>query len=305
MTAALSRTAFRVICLALVAYGAVCGQAFAEDVKTRHRGLTLNANLEMASGKGLEDGVILIAHGLLAHNRMELIGSLQTLLKERGLSTLAINFALGVDDRRGFFDCGRLHTHRWADALDEIDAWIGWLKMQGATEIVLLGHSQGGSQIALYAVERNDPSVGAVVLLAPATFDVEQVAARYSQRYGTDLAPVLERAQEMLRSGRGEGRLDRMGFLSCDNATATAASVVGWYAPSPLRHTPNLLRGMPHRTLVVAAGADAVVPDLIEQVRPMDGQGEVAFRVIDGADHFFLDLYADEAADAIAAWLQH
>jgi pimeloyl-ACP methyl ester carboxylesterase len=303
MTTLLSRVAGLAFVAAM--FGLACGQAFAEDVRTRHRGLTLNANLEMAHGKGLEDGVVLIAHGLLAHNRMELVAALQKLLKERGLSTLAINFALGIDDRRGFFDCGRLHSHRWIDALDEIDAWIGWLKMQGATEITLLGHSQGGSQVALYAAERNDPSVGSVVLLAPATFDTGQVTARYGQRHGAELAPVLARAQELLRSGRGEARLEGIGFLSCENATATAASVVGWYAASPLRHTPNLLPRMRQRTLVVAAGADEVVPELIEQVRAMDGQGEVAVRVVDGADHFFLDLYADEAADVIAGWLQH
>jgi hypothetical protein len=81
------RAALLLGCLALAA-----GQALAEDVRTRHRGMTLNANLEMARGKGLEDGVILIAHGLLAHNRMELVAALQRLFKERGLSTLAINF---------------------------------------------------------------------------------------------------------------------------------------------------------------------------------------------------------------------
>jgi pimeloyl-ACP methyl ester carboxylesterase len=306
MIAPFCRAALRCGCLVLVlaAHALLAGLALAEDIKTRHRGLTLNANLEIASGKGLEDGVLLIAHGLLAHNRMELVAALQRLFKDRGVSTLAINFSLGIDDRRGFFDCGRLHTHRWSDALDELDAWIGWLKTQGATEITLLGHSHGGAQVALYAAERNDPAVGAIVLLAPATFDSERVSAGYQQRHGADLAPLLVRAQELLRSGRGETRIDRIGFLSCENATATAASVVGWYAPSPLRHTPSLLPRIRQRTLVVAAGADAVVPDLIDAVRPMDGQGEIALRIVDGADHFFLDLYAEEAADAVAAWLQ-
>jgi pimeloyl-ACP methyl ester carboxylesterase len=296
------RRIFALLAMVLALLGTASSRA--EDVATRHRGLTLNANLELAQGKGLEDGVILIAHGLLAHNRMELIASLQRLLKERRLSTLAITFSLGVDDRRDFFDCGRLHAHRPADALDEIDAWIGWLKMQGATEITLMGHSQGGAQAALYAAERNDPAVGAVVLLAPATFDPERVAASYEQRHGAPLAPVLAKAQELVSSGRGVTRIERVGFLSCENATATAASIAAWYAPSPLRHTPNLLPRIPQRTLVIAAGADAIVPDLIDQVRPLDGQGNVTLNVIDGADHFFLDLYADDAADAIAAWLQ-
>jgi pimeloyl-ACP methyl ester carboxylesterase len=275
----------------------------AEEVKTRHRGTTVNGNLELAAGKGLESGVILIAHGLLAHNRMELIAALQDEFKMRGLSTLAINFALGIDDRHGMFDCGALHTHRPADALDEIDAWIGWLKNQGATEIALLGHSQGGAQVALYAADRRDPSVNAVVLLAPTTFDPARVAAAYEQRFGAPLAPVLAQAEDLLRSGRGETAIDRIGFLYCPNATATASSIVGWYAPSPRRNTPTLLPQIAQRTLVVAAGADSVVPDLPEQLRAVEGQKNLTVEVIDGADHFFLDLYAEDAVDAIARWL--
>jgi len=301
MIAGCCRVVLPILLAATMLFGA---PAAAEEVTTRHRGLTLNANLEMAKDKGLEDGVVLIAHGMLAHNRMELIAALQRLLQDRGLSTLAINFGLGVDNRHGFFDCGRLHTHRWMDALDELDAWIGWLKTQGATEIALLGHSQGGAQVALYAADRNDPAVSAIVLLAPATFDRERVTAGYRQRHGTDLAPLLARALELLRSGRGETRIDRIGFLSCENATATASSIAGWYGPSPLRHTPNLLPRIRQRTLVVAAGADAIVPDLIDEVGPMDGQGEISVRIVEGADHFFLDLYAEEVADAVAAWLQ-
>lgn len=275
----------------------------AEEVKTRHRGLVINANLEVAPGKGIENGVVMIVHGLLAHNRMELIAALQRLFHERGISTLAVNLSLGVNDRHGFFDCGRLHTHRPADALDEIDAWIGWLKANGATDIALLGHSQGGAQVARYAAERRDPSVSAVILMAPATFDSDRVAASYRQRYGTDLEPILSRAQELLRAGHGETRMEQIGFLSCENATATAASVAGWYAPSPLRHTPVLLPRIEQRTLVVIAGADTVVPDLAGAVPRQAGKGDLTVHTVEGADHFFLDLYADEAAETIADWL--
>jgi pimeloyl-ACP methyl ester carboxylesterase len=276
----------------------------AEEVKTRHRGTTLNGNLELAPDKGLEDGVILIVHGLLAHNRLELITALQRDFKKHRLSTLAINLSLGVDDRHGMFDCGRLHTHRPADALDEIDAWIGWLKTNGVTDVALLGHSQGGAQVALYAVERREPAVGAVVLLAPATFDAERFAAAYEQRFGAPLAPLLARAEALLREGRGETPMDSIGFLSCANASATASSIVGWYAPSPLRNTPTLLPRIRQRTLVVAAGADTVVPDLTQQLGGLPPQRNLTVEAVDGADHFFLDLHADDAVDKIADWLE-
>ena len=286
----------------LVLFAAASVQA--EEVKTRHRGITLNGNLELADGKALDDGVILIVHGLLAHNGMELITALQRGFKGRGLSTLAINLALGVDDRHGMFDCGRLHAHRPADALDEIDAWVGWLKTQGATDIILLGHSQGGAQVARYAVERREPAISSVVLLAPATFDPERVAAAYEQRFGAPLAPLLARAEELLRSGRGETPIDQIGFLNCTNATATASSIVGWYAPSPLRNTPTLLPRMKQRALIVAAGADEVVPDLTLQLGTLGTLRTLTVDVIDGADHFFRDLYAEDAVDTIAGWIE-
>ena len=85
--------------------------AKAEEIKLKYAGLTLNANLVLADGRGLSDGAILITHGTLAHNRMELIATLQTVIAARGLNTLAINLSLGLDDRYGMYDCSVPHRH--------------------------------------------------------------------------------------------------------------------------------------------------------------------------------------------------
>jgi hypothetical protein len=177
------------------------GSSFAEEVSTRYRGLTVLGNLEMADGKAMEDGVAMIVHGTLAHSGMEIIQALQKDLKAKGISTLAITLSLGQDSRRGFFDCGKLHSYRPYDALDEIDAWIGWLKNDGATDIVLIGHSLGGNQVAVYGAERRDPSVSSLVLLAPATFDAAKVADAYKERYNADLGELLDKAQAAVRNG--------------------------------------------------------------------------------------------------------
>jgi pimeloyl-ACP methyl ester carboxylesterase len=280
-----------------------------EEVNTRFRGLTLLGNLELADGKGLESGVTVIVHGLLAHHRMEVIGDLQKNLKARGVSTLAVTLSLGVDRRSGFFDCGRLHAHRPLDALDEIDAWIGWLKNNGATDIALIGHSQGGNQVAVYAAERNDPSVSAVALLAPATFDAERSAERYKARHNAELGDLLAKAQALVAAGQAFERLAGIGFLNCDNATATAGSVAAWYGANPLRHSPEIIPRINARALVVVAGADEVVPELAAAVAPLErpagrGRSEIRVITIEGADHFFRDLFIEDAADAIAEWLR-
>lgn len=283
--------------------------ARAEEVSTRFRGLSLLGNLELAEGKGLESGVSVVVHGTLAHSGQEMMAALQQNLKRRGVSTLAITLSLGVDRRTGFFDCGRLHNHRPMDALDEIDAWIGWLKNNGATDIALIGHSNGGNHVAVYAAERNDPSVGAVVLLAPTAFDPVRTAERYKARYGAEIEPLLEKAQTHMRAGQAVERIQGVAFLNCENATVTAGSLVAWYGPEPRRNTPLIIPRIATRTLVIVAGADEVVPELREAVEPLarEGggrQGEIRVTTVDGADHFFRDLFVEDAADAIADWLK-
>ena len=283
--------------------------ASAEEVSTRFRGLSLLGNLELAEGKGLESGVALIVHGTLAHRGMEIISELQKHLKSRGTSTLSITLSLGIDRRTGPFDCGALHAHRPTDALDEIDAWIGWLKTSGATDIALIGHSLGGNQVAVYAADRNDPSIGSIVLLAPGTFDAVRAAERYKARFGVDLNEVLANAQDKVRAGHAVDRIQGIGFLNCENATATAGSVVAWYGPDSRRHTPALLPRMVPRTLVIVAGSDEIVPDLADAVAPLArdagaGRGEIRVHTVEGADHFFRDLFIEDAADVMAEWLK-
>ena len=64
----------------------------AKEVTLRHKGLTLNANLELAAGKTVTNGVILITHGGLAHRDMEIVTYIQNLLvQEKDYNTRAIN----------------------------------------------------------------------------------------------------------------------------------------------------------------------------------------------------------------------
>lgn len=275
----------------------------AGEVKITHQGLTLNANLELAPGKTVADGVMLVTHGMLAHGGMELIAALQGLLKEKGWSSLAINLGLGVSNRKGMYDCAQPHTHRHADALDEIGLWLSWLEGQGAKSVVLLGHSQGGNQTARFVSERDRPTVSAVVLLAPATWDEQKAAKGYEARYKQPLKPILERAQALVAAGKGGTQFERTGFLYCADATVTAESFVAYYAPDTRRDTPSLLPKITKPVLVVAASQDEIISDLPARAAAHADGKRVQLKVIEGADHFFRDLYAEDAVEAIAAFL--
>lgn len=297
------QTSFLVRYACAVALGITAVAAEAKEVTLQHKGLTLNASLEFAVGKKLADGAILITHAGLAHRGMEVIAYLQNLFKERGYNTLAINLSLGLNNRHDRYDCQVTHRHRNADAADEIGAWVDWLKKQGAQRVTLLGHSRGGAQTALYAAERDNALVKAVVLLAPAIRENTD-AAGYQQRYQKPLAPVLEKAQKLVKEGKGGTVLEHTDFLYCPDTSVTADNFVSYYGPDPRLDTPYLIPKLRKPTLVVVAGNDEIVVGLDKKVAPLADGKRVQMKVVNGADHFFRDLYADDAVEMIVAFLK-
>lgn len=279
------------------------GTSVADEVTLLHRGLTLNGKLELAAGKTLADGAVLITHGTIAHGGMEAMAYLQQLFKDKGRNSLAINLGLGVDKRQGMYECATPHRHRHEDALDEIGAWLEWLKGKGAKSVVLLGHSRGGNQTAWYAAERDHALVSAVVLYAPATWDAAKEAQGYEKRYQKPLKPVLDKAEALVKAGKGSTLLEHTDFLYCPDTSVSAESFVSYYRHDARRDTPTLLPKIKKPVLVVVAGNDEVVPDVRQKAAVYVDGKRVQMKVIDGADHFFRDLYADDAVDAIEAFL--
>lgn len=291
-----------VLCLILGLSLAASG-AQAAEVTLPYQALTLNANLELAEGKKIADGMILITHGGLAHNAMEVITYLQGLLKEKGYNSLAINLSFGVNNRHGMYDCKVPHRHLYTDAMNEIGAWMEWLQKQGVQRVALLGHSVGGSRTAMYAAERDSALVKAIVLLAPAT-RANSDAADFQRRFRKPLAPILAKAEKLVKEGKGNTVLPRTPLMTCADSPVTAASFVSHYGGDPRVDTPTLIPKLKKPTLVVVAGGDEIVVGLEKKVAPLVDGKQVQMKVVDSADHFFRDLYSDDAVDAIDVFLK-
>lgn len=260
---------------------AVC----ADEVKLQHEGLTLNGELVLVGEQTLSAGVILIVHGTLAHNGMEIVTTLQALFAENGRNSLAINLSLGVDDRHGFLPCDVEHTHTMEDADTELGAWLAWLQSMDAGEIVLLGHSRGGNQIARFIAE-HDPDIVAAILIAPSSG---------GEPVSTDREENLQRAGE-------NGRLLNVPFLHCSSATVSAESYASYYGSVDATNTPALLNRIDLPVLVFSGSEDSVVPNLAEHMRLVN-RNNIVFEEIVGADHFFRDLYADDIVESALAFL--
>ncbi len=278
-------------------------QARGEEVTLPAGKLTLMGNLQLADGKTLADGVVLMTHGTLAHNRMEIMETFQNLLAERGISSLAITLSLGVDKRKGMYDCANPHRHRHQDAMAEIGQWLTWLTKKGAKKVALLGHSRGGNQTAWFAAEKADPSIKAVILVAPMLWDEKKSAARYQQRYRKPLADMLAEAKRLRDAGKGDELMTGVGFLYCRNASVTPQAFLSYYTPDPRRNTAYLLPKIPVPVLVIAGTEDKVVTGLPEAIKPLADGKRITFSLIEDADHFFRDFAAEDAVDAISEFL--
>jgi pimeloyl-ACP methyl ester carboxylesterase len=271
---------------------------FAQEVTTEYENLTLNAQMQLAEGSTLSDGVILITHGTLAHNKMELIETLQSLLSDSGFNSLAINLSLGLSNRHGMYDCQVPHQHKHTDALNEIDTWISWLKAQGAQHLVLMGHSRGGNQTAWYA-DNNPAKIKAQVLLAPATWTEQGESSNYQQRYSQSLATILARAEKA-----DNNWLDSTDFIYCANSKVKAESFLNYYHPDKRFNTPYILSSINVPTLVISGSEDKTVSDLPKMMSQISNS-QVKHSIIEGADHYFRDLYADEVVELLADFLDN
>jgi pimeloyl-ACP methyl ester carboxylesterase len=273
----------------------------AETVSTRADGRTLNASL--AKTDAWPGGpVALLVHGTLAHGEMEIMASLRDMLQERGISALSVSLSLGIDDRvAAMYDCPTPHRHTHTEAVDEIGAWMSWLKGQGAGPVLLLGHSRGGNQAARYAAAHGSlEPLSAVVLVAPATWDEGRTAESYARRFNQPLEPLLAQARALVEAGKGDELIGPMGFMYCEGTSASARAVVSYYSEDPDMDTPRLLPRIGVPVLVIAGSEDDTIVGLVEKTEPQADGEKVSLSVIDGADHFFRDLYAEEVADLVA-----
>jgi pimeloyl-ACP methyl ester carboxylesterase len=276
-------------------FGLISTVVSADEITIKSDELGLNAVLNVAAESINNGPLILLVHGTLAHNGMEIIASLQSLLADEAVNSLAINLSLGIDNRHGAFDCTAPHEHRHEDALTEIGTWVEWLKGQGVNQILLAGHSRGGSQVAAYS-QNPDASILGQVLIAPGTWNPEYVATAYYNRYQKRLPTLIDVANQQATNGWMPEPTD---FIYCNNAPKVkAASFLSYYQPPQTLNTPDLLVEGGLHTVILAGSEDTVVKDLPEQLE-LQEFSNVEFILVDGADHYFRDLYSDDIVEAI------
>lgn len=283
--------------LAIIFSAALSASVASAQTPVSHQGL--DADFYPADG----ETAVLLLHGTLAHNRMEIIKTISTLVSEDyGYPVLAPNLSYNRPGREGMLDCGITHTHKHFDALDEIAHWVDYLETEGFDKIIVSAHSRGGGQMSAYLADDPATSIVGSVLIAPATFDANAQGPNYEERFGVALDDLMQQASAMAP----DDIMEVPGFVYCEQAKASAASFIDYYTPDPRRDTPtNLTQVSSIPVAVVAGSEDDVVAELPDRMEATDGLGDnITFEMIDGADHFFRDLYADDVSLVIVDMIE-
>jgi pimeloyl-ACP methyl ester carboxylesterase len=276
----------------------------AEAVSHEYLGLTVVGNLELAAAKSLkDDGAVLLVHDSLAHHTDPTITKLQSALLSKGQNSVAISLSLGMNQRKGSFDCTQEHDHRHGDASDEIVAWVEWLQAKGTGRVSIVGHGRGATQAALSAAERQDMGVSRLILANPPQVALLATGARYQEQFGEPLTPVLEQARKLVEDGEGDTLLNVPGFLSCTKARATAAAFVDYYGGDNRQDITSLLPELKQQTLVVVAGQEATAPEFEKTLSLFAVPGRLAFHTVPGADRGFSGISGDDLADLVVRFV--
>jgi alpha-beta hydrolase superfamily lysophospholipase len=295
-----------VFALAVLSFASFSAPAEAEEVTVEHLGLELTANLETIPGRSLKsEPIVLLVHDSLGHGRMELMAALQDGLRDLGLNSLAITLGLGLDRRHGMFDCALEQDHRHEDAVEEIAAWVRWLKEKGATAITIAGHGRGANQAALYAINKLDKAVKRVVLISPLMQTEEKAEAEYRARFGKSLRQELAKAEELVAKEAGNQLVDVPGFLNCIHVQVTAGAFANYYGANEKFKTTNLLQSIKIPVLIAEGDADPGLAEIKADQPEIAALKTVTLAVIPGADQEFRDLGADELAKKIKEFIGH
>jgi pimeloyl-ACP methyl ester carboxylesterase len=283
----------------------VASQLRAEPVSYDYLGLVVVGNLEITPGRSLKnDGAVLLIHDSLGHHSDPVMQRLQTALTAKGVNSLAVSLSLGLNQRKGRFDCAGEHDHRHGDAGDEIVAWVEWLQQQGAAKVAIAGLGRGATQAALGVVERPDLVVSRLVLVNPPALSPAAVVARYERQFGQPLPPILDPARKLVDDGEGDTLINTPGFLSCKPARTTAAAFVDYYGGDHRQDIVNLLPEVKQQTLIVMAEADLESQKFDKTLIPGSSTNPVTRQIVKGADASFTGTAGDQLTELLATFIK-
>ncbi len=248
----------------------------------------LVALAEYRKGTPNKPAVILL-HGFLQTHDFPTVHSLVAGLVDAGYTVLAPTLTLGVTYRKQSMACEAIHTHTMRDGMEEIAAWVGWLKARHHGDIVLIGHSFGSLEAIAYLSDKHDQAVtrfiGISVIEGRLTLDAAQTAHLI--------------AEMRLAANSGEPRVVVHQFSFCQRYQSTPKGLLSYLEWTP-RRVLDAAAGLPVPSLFIMGGRDDRLGNgWVSQLKVRS-----RVKIIEGANHFMDGEYEFDMIDAVLAELK-
>jgi len=254
----------------------------------------LKANAEIVEVEDKEKPFFIILHGSFAWHGMELPQTVQNLLAEEGMGSIAFTLTLGENDRQGFFDCSHPILGGHDDALVEIDRWIDKANQMGYKNVHLIAHSRGGAQVALYS-NSNPSKINSISLIAPLVWDKQRTEKQYLASANKTLPSLIAKA----KNTKTNSNLINTHVLHCGQTKISPMAFISYYDETIQKNTPTLLQNIEVRTRIYLGDEDSVTSAFMDQKLVFKDNPHISIKMIEDADHFFRDFAADDLVSDI------
>jgi len=272
--------------LIVLALAGVSGAGHADTLRLRAPdGKFLNAEHHRGdTGRA----AIVVLHGFLQTREFLTTQSIIGGLSALGHTVIAPNLSLGISDRRQSMQCQAPHTHRFDDDLREVDFWVRWLRAQGHSRVILVGHSWGSQHAVGYAQAHPEAPVAAVIAIS--LVRAEQPAAVHARQ--------VREAED--RAARGDASLQSYALSFCRQFMAAPRSYLSYAYWDDARVVASLAR-LQKRKLPVYAVVGSQDKRIDDEWLHLLRRHVTQLTVIDGANHFFSSVHEFELNDRLEA----
>ncbi len=276
------------IALVILILFSVTTASYAETLRLRSSdGNYLNAEYHRGDTKR---PAIVVLHGFLQTHEFVTTQSIINSLSILGYTVIGPNLSLGISDRRQSLQCQAPHSHTFNNDLKEIDYWVGWLRKQGYSHVIIVGHSWGSQHGLGYVEAYPKTPVSAVIA-------VSLVRTEQSPNFR---AKQVAEARD--RAARHDQSLQPYALSFCKAFMAVPQSYLS-YARWDDDHVIGTLTRLQERKVpvyvVIGSEDNRVDDDWVSHLRHHAAQ----VTVIKGANHFFSSTHEFDLSDQIESIL--